>query len=482
MTDPASTQFNKRAAVHAFSWSLADKIVSRAAGFLGFVVLARLLEPEDFGLLSLAFVAVGLVGLFGNLELPTALVREPHLTDKHVSAALTVGVTLGAALGLALVALSMPISKLLQEDALVDVLILLAANLPLSAAQAVPTALWERRLDYRRIAVRNTVAQLFGLTVAIVLAAYGAGVIALAAQLLAASVVALLLVLPGSGVRLVRFQRRDLYELLAFSRALVGINLLYYVSGNLESFVIASALGTRSLGLYNVAGRIPAVLRDLTVSAAAAPSLSAYSLLQAEPARLLRAHKLIIRETALLAGPALVGLALCSPAVVPLMLGDKYVEVGLITAAAAVAAIGGAVTSFDRPALLALGRSSLEFKLVGIAVALQAIGLGLAAPFGLEAVALAAAVRSLAFVPLRYAVTSRALGTTTGDLLAALLPAITASVLVLAIAPLLAVPAPPALKVAVFGAAVAVITLLVSRRAKTQLWGIARRGVVALTR
>ena len=97
--------------VHAATWRFASAVVGAVAQFAIGVVLARLLQPADFGLITLALVVFGLANGIGDLGIASAIVQRKALTDRHLRAAFTLSVAFGLALS-ALFAVAAPLGSL----------------------------------------------------------------------------------------------------------------------------------------------------------------------------------------------------------------------------------------------------------------------------------------------------------------------------------------------------------------------------------
>ncbi len=156
-------------------WSLASYVISQAIGSLLYLPLARLLSPDDFGLMTEAgLVATGLT-LVGELSLTRALIRLPGDRDELAQATLTLSVVVGS-LGAALCALAgLPLAAIFGEERLRLVLLLLAPSVLFTALGTVPHALLSRELDFRRKTLPETVSIGVGGTAALAAAALGAG-------------------------------------------------------------------------------------------------------------------------------------------------------------------------------------------------------------------------------------------------------------------------------------------------------------------
>src|SRR6516162_1004084 len=139
------------------------------------VVLARLLEPRDFGLLGMVTAFTGVLGLFRDFGLSSAAVQRASVTDEQVSTLFWVNVIVGTLLGCISIALAPVIAAFYHEPRLLAVTMALAAGFVFNAAGVQHGALLQRQMRFTALAVINTIALIVSTAIAIggALAGYG---------------------------------------------------------------------------------------------------------------------------------------------------------------------------------------------------------------------------------------------------------------------------------------------------------------------
>nr|MBA2624810.1 oligosaccharide flippase family protein [Acidimicrobiia bacterium] len=173
----------RRSAVRGVGWSALQTVASRSLSTVVFVVLARLVEPEDFGLVAIASVFVALLTVLADQGFGQALVQRPVLERTHLDTAFWLNVTIGALLALLLAGTAGAIANLFDEADLAPLLRALAMVPLISALGVVPSSLLRRDLAFASLAVRGLVGTAAGGVVGIAAAVAGAGAWALVAQL-----------------------------------------------------------------------------------------------------------------------------------------------------------------------------------------------------------------------------------------------------------------------------------------------------------
>jgi PST family polysaccharide transporter len=298
----------------AIWWSTGQQLATNVVTFGGYVVLARLLPPKDFGLFAFASVFTVLLQTFTDQGIPDAVVQRAEIEKAHLDTAFWFNMVLS--LGLAGVLwLGAPFAaSLVHEPGLCGVLRWLVWVLPLSAMGGIHQALLKRRLEYRTLGIQGFVATTAGTAVGVLMAWHGSGIWCLVGQQLA-TVVCLTLVawlatrwVPGFELRLA-----ELRELGRFSVHITAGALLDFVNRRADDFLIGVFLGTTALGYYSLAYRLLLTFTRLVSSPFNSVAFSAFSRLQNDPEERLRMFRRLAQLVAALAFPAFLGLAAVSP-------------------------------------------------------------------------------------------------------------------------------------------------------------------------
>ena len=142
-------------------------------------VLARLIPPEDFGVVAVATVIISFFGIFSDLGVGAAVIQNKILTDGDLSKIYSFTVWTGVLLAVLFFAASWPIAAYYEKSILKSLCQWLSVNLLFASVNIVPNALLHKAKRFRFLAVRNLVVQVGGGAVSIVAALCGAGLYAL---------------------------------------------------------------------------------------------------------------------------------------------------------------------------------------------------------------------------------------------------------------------------------------------------------------
>lgn len=240
-----------RQTLHGIAWTSVARGVAQVSSFLLMLVLARLLEPVDFGLIGMAAVVSGFLSLLGELGLGAALVQRADLDERHRSSAFWLSLSSGAVLTFLLELAAPLIASFYREPRLVPVIRVLALDFMIAPARSVQTALLSRSMAFKSIATVEIIGVISSSTVAVVLAFRGAGVWALVFRQLCSSGIQTVALWTLSRWRpALTADRAALKELWKFSSHLLGFGAINYWARKADDLLIGRFLGPAPLGLY----------------------------------------------------------------------------------------------------------------------------------------------------------------------------------------------------------------------------------------
>ncbi|NHC33846.1 lipopolysaccharide biosynthesis protein [Scytonema millei] len=248
------------------------------------VVLARLLSPEDYGLVGMVNVVMVFLGLFKDFGLSAATIQKTDINHKQVSTLFWINVAMGCILALIVAALAPVVALFYKEPRLTWITVALASGFIFSGLTAQCEALLWRQMRFSSLAQIQIISLTAGLVTAIISALYGAGYWALVfMQLITIFVNAIGVWVisdwrPGLPIR-----NSGVRSMLAFGGNLTGFYFVEYFSRNLDNILIGYFWGPQQLGLYSKAYQLLYLpIRQITtpVGHVALPTLSR---LQNEP-------------------------------------------------------------------------------------------------------------------------------------------------------------------------------------------------------
>ncbi len=310
------------------AWTGASRVVTNTLSLGVTVILARLLNPEDYGLMAMALVFTGLAQQAREMGVGQALIQRKESTRENQQTAFTMAFGASASLYILLFLLAGPIAWFYENPDVVMVLRVVALTFPISAFVVVPKAMLRRTLMVRYESMIAVVAMLLDASTTILLAWAGYGVWALVAGKLVSvlsQAIGLAFAFPWSPR--IRFRGGDGRSIFRFggSRTLSG--LLWYAYSNADFLIIGRFLGSTALGAYTMAWNLAKMPWDRLWMVINPLVLPLFSRASEHPGELGRIFIRMSRYSALLIMPAVAGLGIVADDIVPLVLGNKWVEV-----------------------------------------------------------------------------------------------------------------------------------------------------------
>ncbi len=237
----------------AFGWAASSQFGRHAMQLGSLILLARLLEPQDFGVMSLATIVTGFVTLFRDMGTGSALIQRPVADAPLIGSVFALNALLGAAGGLLTAAAAPFIAAFFEAPVLEPVLQVLAVSLAIAGLGVVPQAVMERAGRFYQLASIELAGMAIGVITGIAMAYGGWGIWSLVGQTVVNAVITTALLVLLSGARPALPDWRLLRGIASYSVNLSGFHIFNYFVRNADNFIIGKLLGSRELGYYALA-------------------------------------------------------------------------------------------------------------------------------------------------------------------------------------------------------------------------------------
>jgi PST family polysaccharide transporter len=299
---------------------------------LGFmVIMARLLEPEDFGLVAMAIVVTGVFEIFTTAGLSSATIQKVSVTDEQLSTLFWINTLVGTILCLLCLATAPALVSFYHEPRLFWVTVTMGVGFVFSAGGVQHSALLQRQLRYVALALMETLSLLLSFALGIIMAVGGFGYWALVCSTIAAPAIntasmwIIAAWMPGMPRR-----GAGIYSMLRFGGTITLNNLVIYIAYNFDKLLLGRFWGADALGLYGRAYQLINVPSNNLLSAVGGVVFSTLSRLQEDPVRLrryfLKGYSLVTSMTV----PIAVFGALFADDIVLVVLGPKWADAAAI--------------------------------------------------------------------------------------------------------------------------------------------------------
>ena len=366
--------------IRATGWVLGSQIWSQIISFGFGIALARLLGPDDFGLIAMVLVFTGFAGLLSDIGLGSALVQKTDIRDDHYDAVFWLNASLGGALAVAFFLSAPLISAFYGRPEIDGICKALALTFPIGALALVPNTRLVKELSFKYVALSDLVALILSGMVAVTMAAMGMGYWSLVAQIISRRLITTLIVWavsdwrPGYPETL-----RPVRELIGFSSSVFGTRALRYASNNIDRLLLGRYLDGQALGIYDKAHSMmlfPLQNVSHVIGRVMFPSLS---LIQSDTERVKAIYLRSTQAIALLTFPMMAGMFVVADSFVLGVLGPSWADLIPILRIFCVTGIMTSIVTVTGALYLSQGAAALDLRvnLVTQPLRMACIALGL---------------------------------------------------------------------------------------------------------
>lgn len=318
----------KRKSVRGGAVTMISQAISIGIQLTSTVILARLLSPDDYGVMAMVMAVTGFAGLFRDLGLSSAAIQKKDLTDGQQSNLFWLNIAMGALITVLVAAGSPLVAWFYDKPELTRVTLVLSASFLIGSFGTQHGARLVREMQFARQAAANICGAIVGLVVSISFAFHGFSYWSLVWGGVVGSLITTLLLFvlspfcpgmpqKGSGVR----------DMLKFGANVTAFDFVNYFHRNLDNILIGKFWGPGSLGLYSRAYQL--LMLPLTairgpINAVAFPSLSR---LQEQPEAYRSYYRKVTGIVAFLSMPLSALLFATSRPMIELVLGSSWLGV-----------------------------------------------------------------------------------------------------------------------------------------------------------
>ena len=395
-------------------WSGADIFMRQGLQFFVSIMLARLLSPEEFGLLAMLSLFTGIAGLFIDSGFSSALVQRQHITREDESTVFffNMGAGLFVALGLCLAApwidrfFDQPIlqnktfvtdlnfytvpwlASFFELPVLQSLTYVMAFNLFVGSFGSIQGVLLTKALDFKTMMKIGVVASLLSGALAVVLAWKGFGVWSLALQSLASTLITVVLFWIRHPWRPQWvFSFASLRSLFRFGGFLLLSGLLDTLYTRLYSVIIGKLFSVRELGFYTRADTTQQLPVNVLMNILHRVAFPVFSAAAADKAQLARGMRKMLKMIMLINIPVMLGLMVVAEPLVITLIGEKWLPSVPILQVLCLGGVIWPLHVINLNVLMAQGYSNLFFRIEVVKKTIGVVAIVLASFYGILAMA-----------------------------------------------------------------------------------------------
>jgi len=381
-------------------WSVLDNAASQVITFVIFIILARVVTPSIYGMLSISLLVTQFFRIFIFDSIATSIIRkkDPSVVDYNCSFLLCFLLSLPAFL---IVFVAAPfVESYMNVPQLSNVIRATGIIILVSGLTRTHEAWLMHHLMFRSLAIRSIISISIGGIVGVYLAYHGHAVASLVVQQVVASFISLVVLWIATPWKpRLSFSRTSIKESLGYSKHVALSNITFFVNQSSDVFFVTYFLGSTAAGAYSAGKRIVNTLSLVLTSALTRVSLPAFARYKNDINEFGKKYLQATYFTALITAPAFIGLATLSHDVTYLLLGDKWMSsvpvMQIVSAVGFITAIG----NYNQSVIFARDKPQWQARLALFTAMSNVIAFYFFVRFGVIATALIFSVRTVLLYP-----------------------------------------------------------------------------------
>lgn len=388
------------------AWSGVAQVVKQVSDFGVGILLARLLDPKDFGIVSASAIFLSFVSILTSFGFSSAIVQRATLEDGFIKTAQTLSVVLGCCSALVMTASALWIAEFYNIQFLEKAIPIMSLVYIVSSFSVIPNALLTRNLNFEKMTQISMLGTMVYAVTALIIAFAGFGVWSLIISPLVSMFVTAILqsyacsYLPRFGMQL-----QYLKELVKFGGFVTVSSLMNHAARNVDNLIIGRYFGADILGLYARAYNLATIMKELVVSVLGSVLFPSFSRMQNNLDQTRKIYFKSINLISLISLPVCLGMVIVAPEFITTVYGTKWVGA---TRCLQILGLSGFVYILYVPCtslLIGLGKVHAYAKLQVIYSMATVLSVLLVYTYGIESIAFAiSTVIVLVFVSYELAI------------------------------------------------------------------------------
>ncbi len=349
--------------VSGIFWSFSERMLAQVVSFVVSIVLARMLLPEEYGIIAIVTVLITICNVFVTSGFATSLIQKKDADDTDFSTVFYFGLAFAAVLYIGIYFLAPVIASIYEYESLTLVIRVMSVTILISSVKSVEHSFVTKAMQFRKFFWSTLGGTLASAVVGIVMAYMGFGVWALVAQYLTNNFIDTVVLWFASKWRpKLKFSFSRLKMLLSFGWKVLISNLLMTVYDELRTIIIGTVYTSEDLAYYQKGRQFPNIIVANINVAISSTLLPVMSKLQDDMAAIRSAIKRFLKIGSYLLMPIMVGLAVVAAPLVRLLLTEKWIECVPYLQLLCIGFAFMPLQTANFQAVLAVGRSDISLK------------------------------------------------------------------------------------------------------------------------
>jgi len=313
--------------IKGVGWSFTDNIASSGISFLIGLVLARLLSPEEYGLIGIIAIFIAVFNSIVDSGFSNALIRKNDAKDIDYNTVFIVNLLLSVVLFFALFLCAPDIAQFFDEPQLVPLTKAMGSIVIINAFAIIQRTILVKRIDFKTQTKISLISSIVSGVVGIVMALIGYGVWSLVGQQISRQLLnTLFLWVWGHWWPRLQFSIESFKSLFGFGWKLLVSSLIDTTWREIYQVVIGKCYSAEMLGQYTRAQQFSSICSSNLTSVVQRVSYPVFSSIQEEKERLKQSYKKVIKVTMLITFVLMLGLAAIAKPMILVLIGEKWLQ------------------------------------------------------------------------------------------------------------------------------------------------------------
>lgn len=420
----------KQSVFSGLIWTFGERIIAQGISFILSIILARLLLPEEYGIIAIVLVFINLANVFVSNGFGEALVQKKNADNTDFSTAFYCSLAVAVVLYVALFLAAPLIAKIYRYNDLILVLRVLSLKIIISSVSTIQHAYVSRKMIFKRFFFSTIGGTLVSAVVGIGMAYAGLGVWALVAQYLVNTVidtVILFITIPWRPS--LSFSTQAAKRIVSYGWKITASALINTGYSELRNLVIGGFYTTTDLAFYNRGNQFPSLVITNIDTAIGKVVFPAMAQSNDDKIRLKAVSRRAMKTTSYLIFPLLIGLMAIARPLVMILLTEKWEPCIFFLQVGCIFFMCQPIQTTNWQIIKAVGRSDLCFKLEVLKKAIGISMLIVSIAFGVKAIAVMSAIFGVISMIINMVPNGKLINYTVKEQMLDFLPALTISIL-----------------------------------------------------
>lgn len=354
----------KEKTVSGVGWSAIDSIARYGISFVVGIILARLLSPDEYGLIGILTIFINLFGVIVDGGFTNALIRKQRATDADYCTVFYANLAISIILGFILFVCARPIAVFFERPELVDLTRVMSSIVIINALAIVQKARLTKQINFRLQTKISIFSSIASGVIGISMAYSGYGVWSLVGQQISNQFIStVLLWVYNRWVPKLIFSWCSFKDLWSFGWKLLVSGVLGSLTDDIYNAVIGKSFSPQSLGYYSRSHQFSSIFSTNITSIVSRVSFPVLSTLQDDPKRLKEGYRRVIRVTMLPTFVLMLGLAAVAKPLILVLIGEKWLTSACLLQIICFYAMLNPLHALNLNAIQVVGRSDITLKL-----------------------------------------------------------------------------------------------------------------------